>query len=244
MPMYIIAKASSKSEVERRNMAGLPSQAFLEALAINYADGNVNDIKYYVATSEEEVRIIRGDEYSLIWVADELTGIDFVIEETKKWLRFESSAVGMKANAPADLQNDNITIWTAATYLQGDVVFNGNSIWQCTVTSTTSEPSNNNSDWSRICSGAKIKVQVLNADKESIAVGQNGPAVIRCKKSDQSEAYIRVIFVEGEAEFVLVFSSLQDTGTWSFPYSDVREIVNNFDIRIDQQANIEVLLPF
>ncbi|MFW6121943.1 MAG: hypothetical protein ACOC80_13755, partial [Petrotogales bacterium] len=76
--LNIVARISDQQVVETTSRE--ITQGLLEAYATNYADGDVNNIIYYTATSQEEDRVNNGDEYSLVWSGDTITGLDFSVE--------------------------------------------------------------------------------------------------------------------------------------------------------------------
>jgi len=242
--LYIFGQISTQQELEKRRLSSDPAQGFLDALATNYTGGDVTDIAYYQTTQEEEDRISIDSDYTLVWTDGQITGLDFSIEFAKQWLRFSCSDIGIKANAPSDLEIENISIWTAETYSQNDYVYHNGAIWQCVVAnSTTSEPAVDNSDWSRICAAAELTVELLKPDKSGVVAGYNKSNNIPVT-TNTLDSFLRINFQSGVGKAILFFGSVQDCGTWKFPSSDIRELIDGTDIRIDQQVELEVILPY
>ncbi len=245
--LNIVARISDQQVVETTSRE--ITQGLLEAYATNYADGDVNNIIYYTATSQEEDRVNNGDEYSLVWSGDTITGLDFSVEDSKYWLSVEKSAPGIKADAPADISISNISIFNDGdTYNQDDLVFHNNAIFKCVVSSTTETPSTG-TDWDRVCSALTIKFSILRPDKSGVVTAFNDTAIIDVAGNVGSNP-MRCQFTSGECTKVIIMKNNSDCGDWIFPLRDKRDNVRNLDngtvysVRINNQENIKVILPF
>lgn len=84
--LYISGRISDQVIVETTGIAGdVDLNAYKSAIATNYG-GVASDYYIYLLdeSSTEAMRIRRGDEHVFIWENDEITGVDFSIEDNRK----------------------------------------------------------------------------------------------------------------------------------------------------------------
>jgi len=245
--LSLVATVVDKNVVEIRSSE--ITDGLLQAFANNYANGDLNGISYYTATSAEEVRIQNGDEYELVWTNDDITGLDFSVEDNKRWLSVSKSIAGLRANAPADLILQDVSNWSEGTYVQGDKVFRNNKIWEVIETSTTDTPTQGSSDWSQICDAVMLTLQVLTPDQSGVDTNITNNVLIPVQ-TNIDRFPIRADFVNGECEIILAFKNTSDCGDWYFPSEEDRVEVTNlsnfttFEIRVVDNERLRVILPF
>lgn len=87
MLFYVAGRISGHATVEAGFRSPFNLMDFKSAIAANY--GGV-DLDYYVYSVDESntdaVRIKNGDEWVAVWTGDVITGVDFSIEDAKKWI--------------------------------------------------------------------------------------------------------------------------------------------------------------
>ena len=243
----IVARISDQLEVEKVTRS--IDSAFLEALAANYANGDVSNITYYTVTSEEETRINSGDEYQLIWSGSVISGIDFSIEDNKPLLSITLSTDQVPADCPADLILANVSIWQAQTYNQGDYVFNNDKIYQCAVETTIDEPTDISSSWNLICSATKLVFTMYQSDNTTIDQSFNKTVFITVNGLGQ-ELPFKCKFVNGICEKLLAYKYTSDCGIWKMPAYGSRKVIKdtntNEDVKIRTNITVDlnIILPF
>jgi len=85
-------------EVYRREITGLKT-----VIPINHG-GQASDYSFHKMTQNEEDRIRNGDSYSLIWIANEVTGIDFSLEDAKLYLKIYSDKAEIDGDGNEEAQ--------------------------------------------------------------------------------------------------------------------------------------------
>lgn len=89
--MYLIGRIADKTDVNSDNgLVEINGQnlivdqnAFLLAIAQNYGGGQADYALFRVPSGGDADRILNGDEFDLVWVGDNITGIDFGKEDAK-----------------------------------------------------------------------------------------------------------------------------------------------------------------
>jgi len=59
----------------------------------NLQEGDISAywINYNLNPSSDHARILSGDEFTAVWSNNEIVGVDFTVEDTKGWIKFESN---------------------------------------------------------------------------------------------------------------------------------------------------------
>jgi hypothetical protein len=94
----VIGRISDQTIVEVSGLMGnINMPSFSAAIATNYG-GQASDYTIYTMSSAEQQRYENGDQYSVVWSVNVITGLDFYAEDTKRWIRLTSN----KTRAAAD----------------------------------------------------------------------------------------------------------------------------------------------
>jgi len=123
--MWIVARKTNRSLVEIIRVRPEPILDALKfAIVANYG-GTANDYAFY-QTSDATIqsRIDNGDQYALIWdnmgtagdpLDDEITGVDFSVENTKRWVKvYEQTGKQFINGNGTDTATIIIEIWNSA----------------------------------------------------------------------------------------------------------------------------------
>jgi hypothetical protein len=247
--LHIVSLISTKNIVEivyDREM----TDGFKSALATNHAGGDVSLLSFYRTTEAEEIRVRKNDEYVLTWVGDEVVSLDFSAEDSRPWLRVETSRGTVKADAPADLALSSIGVWSAGTYNQGDYTYRNNAIFRCTKTSTTQTPTVSATDWSKTCSAVLMTLTALNFDKTTVISNFNKLVTIPVTDNAYRSIPLLCQFASGVCTVVIAYKSISECGSWLFPSSsddifaeDLTDLTKT-KINVLDQEIVNVILPF
>lgn len=91
--------------------------SFISAVATNHGTTPSNVSFYYLAESDSSVtRVRNGDSWALTWSGSapsgEINGLNFTVEDAKKWLQFSVDKTGVLANGK-EVLTVSITMLTA-----------------------------------------------------------------------------------------------------------------------------------
>ena len=95
MHYYIAGRKSDQSFVYFSGMtSALIPDANAGAFLADEFGGNPTDYSLYRGDSDtpEGIRVNQGDEYVLVWTANEITGLDFTTQDNKRWLKVAVAA--------------------------------------------------------------------------------------------------------------------------------------------------------
>jgi hypothetical protein len=85
MLFYIAGKVSTSATVETGFRSSFDLNPFRQALATNYG-GDYTDYYIYSVdeTDADAIRIKNGDDFVAVWTGNQITGVSFTVEDSKK----------------------------------------------------------------------------------------------------------------------------------------------------------------
>lgn len=123
---WIVGRKADHSIVEVLNKKPEWSKAELkEVIPINYG-GVQGDYSYYKLSEQELNRYDDRDDYTLTWVDDDITALDFGVEDNKRRIRFTSDKKKIKGDGVEAIVV-TAEVWNAANTAI-DTTYNGTMI--------------------------------------------------------------------------------------------------------------------
>jgi len=94
MEMYLVVRKADKTLVEQSGAysSPMPSNNIILTNIVKKYGGETTDYEVYSITDDPTIeRVLNGDEYSLIWNDNAVTGLDFLLEESKRLIVFRGA---------------------------------------------------------------------------------------------------------------------------------------------------------
>lgn len=109
--MYLVGRIADQTDIASSNglveingatelQSGVP--AFLVSLATNHGGAAMDYNVLQVIANNDIERISAGDEFELVWSADDIIGVDFAIEDAKRIVDFVSDKAAINGNGIAE----------------------------------------------------------------------------------------------------------------------------------------------
>lgn len=109
---WVIGKKSDESLIEISDKKPDFDLAELQSVIPTNYGGISTDYSYYSITNQEVRRIHDGDSYVLTWVSNEITDVDFTIEDNKYWLHVSADDTYiLNINNPSNSTDITFEMW-------------------------------------------------------------------------------------------------------------------------------------